>query len=297
MSVSLQSASDSDPASGRGQEPPVPAGREEPRHYTRSDASGVLREIWEYRELFYFLAWRDIKVRYKQTSLGVLWAVIQPLLTMLIFTVLFGRFANVPSEGLPRPLFYFSALLPWTYVSTTVNTAAMSLVGNSNLLTKIYFPRIILPISASLSGLLDFAIGVVMLAVLLVYFHIPLGLGIALWPALICLMAVLAVGIGTFLAAVNVKFRDVKYAIPFAIQIWLFVTPIIYPTSIIPERLRWLVALNPLAGIVEAFRSSLTPGAAIDWTSLGTSCALSVSLLLFAVIYFKRTERAFADIV
>ena len=269
MSVSLQSASDSDPASGRGQEPPVPAGREEPRHYTRSDASGVLREIWEYRELFYFLAWRDIKVRYKQTSLGVLWAVIQPLLTMLIFTVLFGRFANVPSEGLPRPLFYFSALLPWTYVSTTVNTAAMSLVGNSNLLTKIYFPRIILPISASLSGLLDFAIGVVMLAV----------------------------GIGTFLAAGNVKFRDVKYAIPFAIQIWLFVTPIIYPTSIIPERLRWLVALNPLAGIVEAFRSSLTPGAAIDWTSLGTSCALSVSLLLFAVIYFKRTERAFADIV
>lgn len=257
----------------------------------------TLRELREYRELFYFLAWRDVKVRYKQTFLGAAWAIIQPLLTMLLFTLLFGRLAGMPSNGLPLPLFYLAALLPWTYVSSTVSTASMSLVGNSNLLTKIYFPRLILPLSSAISGLLDFLVGSLLLVAVMAYYRVPPTWALLLWPVLILLMIMIASSVGVFLAALNVRFRDVKYAVPFGIQLWLFLTPIIYPSSIIPERFRWVLALNPLGGVVETFRYSLDPNLPVHWGQLGLSAATAVVLLILAVAFFKRTERAFADII
>jgi len=258
---------------------------------------GLLREFWHYRELFYFLAWRDVKVRYKQTAMGVAWAVLQPLLTMIVFVLLFGRLADIPTDGVPRPLFYLAALLPWTYVSSTVNAAGMSLVSNSQLLTKIYFPRLILPTSAALSALLDFFIGMVMLVALMIWYQVPVTWAMLLFPVLVVLQTLLALAVGIYLAALNVKYRDVKYALPFAIQLWLFATPIIYPTSIVPERFQWLIALNPLTGLIDAFRYSLLPGTQLRWDVLGISAATTVVLLLVAVAYFRRTENAFADII
>lgn len=260
-------------------------------------SGGALKEAWEYRELLYFLAWRDVKVRYKQTALGVLWAIIQPLLTMMIFTVLFGRLAKLPSDGVPLPIFYFSGLLPWIYVSTTVSNAAMSLLSNSNLLTKIYFPRFMLPAAAAVSGLLDFLIGSVVLAGLVLWYRLPVNWTILLWPALLVLMTMLALGVGMFLAALNVKYRDVKYAIPFAIQLWLFVTPVIYPASMIPARFQWLLALNPAGGLVEGFRHSLAPTGPMRWGLLGISAAMTTGIFIVALAYFKRTERTFVDIM
>jgi len=271
-----------------------------PFEHATEDRHGLgrtLQELRDYRELFFFLAWRDIKVRYKQTFLGAAWAIIQPLLTMLLFTLLFGRLAGMPSNGLPLPLFYLAALLPWTYVSSTVSTASMSLVGNSNLLTKIYFPRLILPLSSAISGLLDFLVGSLLLIVVMAHYRVPPTWALLLWPALIVLMIMIAASVGVFLAALNVRFRDVKYAVPFAIQLWLFLTPIIYPSSIIPERFRWILALNPLGGVVEMFRYSLDPNLPVHWEQLGFSAATAVVLLILAVAYFKRTERAFADII
>ena len=250
--------------------------REEPRVVKDYANLGTIRELWDYRELFYFLAWRDVKVRYKQTILGAVWAIIQPLFTMVIFTVVFGQIANISSEGVPRPVFYFSALLPWIYFSSTLTGAGMSLVSNSGLLTKIYFPRIILPAAAALVPLADFLVGSVLLIGFIVYYDIPIGWNLLLWPILVVPLALLAFGLGAFLAALNVKYRDVKYAIPFGIQLLLFMTPIIYPSSVFPERFRWLLALNPLSGL---------------------SLAVTAALLVLGVVYFKRTEKAFADII
>ena len=258
---------------------------------------GISRELWDYRELFFYLAWRDIQVRYKQTALGILWAVIQPFFTMVVFTVVFGQMANIPSEGIPRPIFYFSALLPWIYFSSTLSNAGLSLVSNAGLLTKIYFPRIILPAAAALGGLLDFMIGTLMLIGFVFYYHLPLGWHFLLWPVLAVPLVLLSFAIGTFLSALNVKYRDIKYAIPFGIQLWLFMTPIIYPSSIFPEAYRWMLALNPMSGIVEAFRYAVVPTQAVHWTHLWISFAMTVALLALAIIYFRRTERAFADIV
>ena len=258
---------------------------------------GTIRELWEYRELFYFLAWRDVKVRYKQTVLGVVWAVIQPLFTMVIFTVVFGQIANISSDGVPRPVFYFSALLPWFYFSSTLTSAGMSLVSNSGLLTKIYFPRIILPAAAVLVPLIDFLIGSVFLIGFIVYYDIPVGWNLLLWPFLVVPLAMLAFGVGAFLAALNVTYRDVKYAIPFGIQLLLFMTPIIYPSSVFPERFRWLLALNPLSGLIEAFRYAVVPTYSIHWEVLGLSLAVTTALLVLGVVYFKRTEKAFADVI
>ena len=268
-----------------------------PQRVVHDDSSGVLREFWNYRELFYFLAWRDVKVRYKQTIIGVAWAVLQPLLTMVVFTLLFGNLAGISTDGVPRPLFYFAALLPWTYVSTTVSASGMSLISNSQLLTKIYFPRLIMPTSAGLSGLLDFLIGTVILAVLMAWYRVPVGWSLLLWPVLVLQMTLLALGAGTFLAALNVKYRDVKYALPFVIQLWLFASPIIYPTSMVPERFQWILALNPLTGLVEAFRYSLLPGSPVHWDVLGISAVVTVAIAVVSVVYFRRTENAFADIV
>ncbi len=275
----------------------APRLREQPRVATDYAKLGTIRELWDYRELFYFLAWRDIKLRYKQTALGVLWVVIQPLLTMVVFTLLFGQLVKIPTDGIPRPIFYFSALLPWTYFSSTLTNAGLSLVTNSNLLTKIYFPRIILPAAPVLSGLLDFLIGSALLAGFLAYYRIPLGWNLLLWPLLIVPLALLALGVGCFLAALNVRYRDVRYAIPFAIQLWLFATPIIYPSSFIPERFQWLLALNPLSWIIEASRYALVPSQAIHWDALGLSLAVNLAIFFAGVAYFRRAERDFADIV
>jgi len=257
----------------------------------------MIRELWTYRELTYFLAWRDVKVRYKQTVLGVIWAIIQPLFTMVIFTLLFGQLAKIPTDGIPGPIFYFSALVPWIYFSTTLSSTGMSLVSNSNLLTKIYFPRIILPSAIALSNLVDFFIGSAMFIGFMVYYEIPLGWNLLLWPALVILLVLLSLSLGVFLAALNVKYRDFRYAIPFAVQLLMFATPIIYPVSMIPEKFRWLVALNPLSGVIEAFRYALVPSLTIDWGLLWFSIGVTAVLLVAGVAYFKKAEKAFADIV
>ncbi len=270
-----------------------------PPHALREHAQprGSLREAWGHRELLFFLAWRDVKVRYKQTALGVGWAVIQPLFTMVLFTVLFGRLAKVSSDGVPRPIFYFSALLPWLYLANTVTGASMSLVTNSNLLTKIYFPRLMLPAAVVLSGLMDFLIGSVLLVGFIVYYHVGVGWSLLLWPLLIAQMAMLALAIGLFLSAVNAKYRDVKYAIPFVVQLWMFITPVIYPVSLIPKAYRPLLAVNPAAGLIEAFRHAIVPSAPIHWDLLAISAATTVLAFVGALAFFKRAESAFADII
>jgi homopolymeric O-antigen transport system permease protein len=261
------------------------------------DFESPIQESWRYRELFYFFAWRDIKVRYKQTILGVVWAIIQPLFTVLVFTLLFGRLAGMPSDGTPHPIFYLSALLPWIYVSTTVIASGNSLVGNAGLITKVYFPRVILPASAALGALLDFAIGSVLLVVLMLVYRVEIHWTLLLWPLLVVPMFVLTVGIGMIMAALNVKYRDVKHAMPFGIQLWLFLTPIIYPTSMVPERFRALLALNPLGGLIEVFRWTVVPSRAPDAMQVLASGTLIGALWVIGWLYFRSTEKAFADIV
>lgn len=256
-----------------------------------------LHEFWRYRELFYFFVWRNVKIRYKQTILGAAWAVIQPLFTMIIFTVFFRQLANMPSDGIPYPIFSYSALLPWTYFATALTIAGNSVVTDRELITKVYFPRLTIPASSVFSGLVDFAIASVVLLGLMVYYRVTPSVGLLLWPVLIVPLVALALGVGMIFAALNVKYRDVKYALPFAVQIWLFVTPIIYPTSLVPERYRFLVALNPLTGLIEAFRSSLLPTRHVDWSLLGMSVAVTAGLLLVGAVYFRKAEREFADLV
>ena len=257
---------------------------------------GMIRELWAFRELIYFMAWRDVKVRYKQTVLGALWAVIQPLFTMVIFTLLFGQLAKIPTDGIPGPIFYFSALVPWIYFSTTFSNAGMSLVTNSNLLTKIYFPRVILPAAVALGNLMDFLISSIFLIGFIVYYQIPLGWHLLLWPALVVLLMLLSLSLGAFFAALNVKYRDIRYVIPFLIQLLMFATPIIYPASMIPERFQWLLALNPLSGLIEAFRYVVVPTHALDWNLLMLSVVIIGVLFVTSVVYFKSAERAFADL-
>jgi lipopolysaccharide transport system permease protein len=255
------------------------------------------RELWSYRELFFFLAWRDIKVRYKQSALGILWAILQPFCTMVIFTFVFGTLANIPTDGIPGPVFYFSALLPWTYFSSTLTGVSMSLVSNAGLLTKIYFPRIILPAAACLSGLVDFFIGSLFLAGFIIYYKMSVGWSLLLWPLLAIPLVLITFAAGSFLAALNVKYRDVKHAVPFAIQLGLFVTPVIYPTSLLPEAYRALLALNPLTAVIELFRYSLVPTQEIHVNAIVVSIAVLLVILPGGIWYFRRAERSFADIV
>jgi len=256
-----------------------------------------LKDLWRYRELFYFLAWRDIKVRYKQTALGVAWAVMQPVFNMLLFTVLFGRIARLPNDGTPYPVFYFCALLPWTYFASTLGTAGNSLVHDPNLITKVYFPRAILPASAAIGGLVDFCIGSVLLLGILSYYGIAFDWRTILWPILVVLLISLSLGVGMFLAALNVKYRDIKYIIPFVVQFLLFATPVVYSTRMIPDRYRLLAALNPLTGIIEGFRAVLVPTRPMDWSLLGISAVLSTAILFAGTMYFRSNERHFADVV
>jgi lipopolysaccharide transport system permease protein len=257
---------------------------------------GMIRELWAYRELIYFLAWRDVKVRYKQTVLGVLWAIIQPFFTMVVFTLLFGRLANISTGGVPGPIFYFSALVPWIYFSSTVTTAGMSLVANSALLTKIYFPRVILPSAAALGNIMDFFISSAFLVVFIIYYDVPLGWNLLLWPVLVVLLFLLSLGLGIIFAALNVKFRDIKYALPFFIQLLMFATPIIYPVSIVPERFQLLLALNPLSGLIEAFRFVVIPTQVPNWNHFTVSVVATGVLFIAGLFYFKRTEKAMADL-
>ncbi|OGG39307.1 phosphate ABC transporter permease [Candidatus Gottesmanbacteria bacterium RIFCSPLOWO2_02_FULL_42_29] len=256
------------------------------------------KELWLYRELFYIFVWRDIKVRYKQTAIGILWAILQPFLMMVIFSVFFGKLAKIPSGNIPYPVFVFAGLLFWNYFSTSVSSASNSLVEHENMIKKIYFPRLILPFSSSLTPMVDFCIAFIVLFGVMAYYHfVPNFFGILLIPFLLIISFFTASGIGLFLSAINVKFRDVRYALPFFIQILLFVTPVIYPTTIIPAQFQWLLALNPMTGVIEAARFSIF-GSPIENPSLLLISAIS-ALVLFSIgiLYFRKTERFFADIV
>ncbi len=256
-----------------------------------------LKEIWNYSEVLYFLAKKDIKVRYKQTVLGGLWAIIQPVCTMVVFTLFFGRLAKIPSDGIPYPIFVYAGLLPWTYFANTLAASGNSLVGSSHLITKIYFPRLIIPAASSLAGLLDFFIAMLVLGVLMIYYHFVPSIGILLFPVLVGLTFLCAMGVGLWLSALNVQYRDIRYVIPFLIQIWMFVSPVIYPVSMVKGKYQWLLALNPMGGVIKAYRASLLGHIPIDWLLLGLSTATIFVILVSGLYYFRRMEKHFADVV
>jgi lipopolysaccharide transport system permease protein len=255
-----------------------------------------LREIWIFRELLFFLTWRDIKVRYKQTVLGAAWAIIQPFFTMIVFSLFFGRLAKIPSDGIPYPLFNYAALLPWNYFSQSLSQSSNSLVGSANLIQKVYFPRLIIPISSVFSGLVDFSIAFSVLLAMMVYYAKTPTLGILLLPLFLLLALITALGVGLWLSALNAQYRDIRYIVPFLSQFWLFATPVVYPSSLLPEPWRTLYGLNPMVGVVEGFRWALLntdpPGA-----MLTLSVLMSIGILISGAFYFRRMERIFADVV
>ncbi|MEP6848112.1 MAG: ABC transporter permease [Acidobacteriota bacterium] len=255
-----------------------------------------LKDIWHYRDLLYILTVRDIKVRYKQTLLGAAWAVIQPLLTMVIFSLFFGKLAGLPSDNIPYPLFAYAGLLPWTFFSNAITNSGNSLIGNSSLITKVYFPRMIIPMASVASGLLDFLIAFVLLVILMFYYRVSISVNLLMLPVLVALTSLLAIGVGMWMSALNVKYRDIRYALPFLIQLGLFATPIIYPASMVPEKWRILLALNPMTGLIEAYRASFF-GKPFDWVGLGISTVLTLVILVYAAYSFRRMERSFADVI
>jgi lipopolysaccharide transport system permease protein len=255
-----------------------------------------LKDLWIYRELLYFLTWRDIKVRYKQTAIGVVWAILQPVLTTAIFTAIFTQFARFESLETPYSLFALSGLLLWLFVNNSINMSSNSLVGNANLVTKVYFPRLIVPISATLAGLLDLALGFLILFGLMFYYGVDLTWQILLAPVFVVQAILLTLSFGTLFSALNVRFRDVKFALPFALQIWLFLSPVFYPLNIFSEKRQILLAFNPLSGILEGFRASLF-GTSFNWTIIGISFALTLILMLVSIFVFKQMEDDFADLI
>ena len=255
------------------------------------------REIWQYRELLLFFVWRDLKVRYKQTATGVSWALFQPFFTMVVFSVFFGGFAQIPSDGIPYPIFVFVGLLMWQFFSSSLSDASSSLVANQQIITKVYFPLIILPASAILVKLADFFIAALILAGLMAYYqYVPTFAGLLIIPLLLLISFFAALGGGLLLAAINVKYRDVRYALPFFIQTLMFLTPVIYPPSI-AGRYAWILAINPMTGVINTARAVLLGGAPIDWTALGISGAVGLLILVVGFAYFKKTEKYFADII
>jgi len=260
-----------------------------------------LRVLRQYRELLYFLIWRDLKVRYKQTALGIGWIILQPLISMVIFSFLFGGLLEVPSGGVPYPIFVYAGLLPWNYFANSLNRSSTSLVNNQNLITKVYFPRLVVPISGVMSGLVDFSVSFIVLIVLMIIFKFYPTPYIMFLPSFLLLAIITALGFGLWLSALNVRYRDVNYITPFLIQIWMYLTPVIYPVTIIPEKFRFLLALNPMTGVVEGFRWALLGDQLTDVQPPGSIFLLSIAISLFVLvsgtIYFRRTERKFADII
>jgi homopolymeric O-antigen transport system permease protein len=272
----------------------IPPIRIEP---SRGWVSLKLREVWEYRELLFFLTWRNIQVRYKQTALGVTWAVIQPLFTMLVFSLFFGRLAKVPSDGVPYPIFAFAALVPWTFFSNGLSQSSNSLVGNSNLIKKVYFPRLTIPISTVLSGLVDFMLAFVMLLGMMFYYGIVPTANVLWIPLLLLLALVTSLGVGLWLSALNVQYRDVQHAVPFLTQFWMFSTPIAYPSSMLSEPWRTLYGLNPMVGVVEGFRWALLGTKAGPGAILIASSLVAALILVGGAFYFRRMEKTFADVI
>lgn len=263
---------------------------------TKSWVALDLKGLWTYRELLYFLTLRDVKVRYKQTLMGAAWAILQPLFAMLIFTLLFGKLARLPSDGIPYPLFAYAGLLPWTFFSNAISNSSNSLITSTNLITKVYFPRMIIPGAAVAAGLVDLAIAFLVLIGLMVYYGVAFSLTMLILPVLVMMSAVLALGVGMWLSALNVKYRDVRHALPFLIQLWMFLSPVIFPASMVPQKWRWLFLLNPLTGIIEGFRSALF-GRPFQWTALAISLAVTVIVLIYSAYTFRRMERQFADLI
>lgn len=270
----------------------------EPR---RGLAALKLGDVWAYRELLYFLVWRDVKVRYKQTVLGVLWVVLQPLASMAIFTVLFGILLKVPSGDAPYPVFAYAGLLPWGYFSAALSRSSGSVVGSAHLISKVYFPRLIVPLAGVMAGLVDFAISFVMLLIVMLCFGLTPTVGIVLVPVFVLLAMITALGFGLWLSALHVRYRDIGYLVPFLVQIWMYLTPVVYGSSIVPERYRFLLSLNPMTGVVEGFRWALLGQSFGDGQFslplFAISVAISLGVLVSGAFYFRTTERDFADVI
>ena len=255
-----------------------------------------LKELWAYRELLWVLTARDIKVRYKQTVLGFAWAIIQPVMMMVVFSIFFGRLAGMPSDGFPYPIFVYAGLLPWTFFANAVSTSGNSLIGSTQLVSKVYFPRLIIPLASVGGGLVDFALSAAVLLLLMLWYGVGWSVNLLLAPLLIVGVIFIALGVGTFLSALTVAYRDFRYVVPFMIQFWMFATPVVYPASLVPEGWRWLLFLNPMAGIIEGFRSAFL-GQALEVTTFLISLGVAFALFLVGVTYFEKVERRFADII
>jgi lipopolysaccharide transport system permease protein len=256
-----------------------------------------LGELWEYRELLYFLVWRDLKVRYKQTVIGVAWAIIQPVFTMIVFSIFFGRLAGLPSDGLPHPIFYYTALLPWTYFANALSQASNSIVAHQQVITKVYFARVLLPVSAVLSGLADFAVATAILFVMMFAYGIVPTWKVLWMLPLILLVILTAVAVSLWLSALNALYRDVRYAVPFLLQFWMFASPVAYPASLVPEQWRWLYGINPMAGVIEGFRWALTGVGPGPGPMMAVSVVVVLIVLVAGFFYFQRMERTVADVV
>jgi lipopolysaccharide transport system permease protein len=256
-----------------------------------------LPAIWQHRELLYFLVWREVKVRYKQTALGVAWALLQPLMTMAIFTVIFGLLVKMPSDGLPFPLFAYAALLPWTYFSEAMSRSSISLVGDAQLIRKVYFPRLIMPLSAVASPAVDFGLAFVLLLGMMTWYGVNPTWGIVLLPAFLLLALITALAVGLWLSALNVRYRDVRHTIPFLTQCWMYASPVVYPVSIVPEGWRTLYAINPMVGVIEGFRWGLLGNESPDVGVIAVSAMVIIGLLIGGLIFFKRMEQTFADVI
>jgi len=256
-----------------------------------------LRELWEFRELLFFFAWRDIKVRYKQTVMGASWAIIQPFFTMVIFSLFFGRLAKIPSDGVPYPVFSYAALVPWTFFANALTQASNSLVFSANMIKKIYFPRLALPIATVLAGVIDFALAFIVLLGIMLYYGLAPTINVVWLPFFLLLALVTSLGVGLWLSAMNVQFRDVRYTVPFLAQAWLFVTPIAYPSSMLAEPWRTVYGLNPMAGVVEGFRWALLGSGSAPGPMLIVSVAVALTLFVSGLFYFRRMEQSFADVL
>ena len=256
-----------------------------------------LNAVWHYRELLYFLIWRDIKVRYKQTVIGAGWAVLQPLMTMVIFSIVFGNFAKIPSDGVPYPVFAYAALLPWNFFAQALSRSGNSLVGSANLITKVYFPRLVIPIAAAVASIVDFAIALVILLGMMIWFSIPPTWATLTLPLFLALSLVTALSVGLWLSALHVRYRDVGYIIPFLTQVWMYASPVVYPVSVVPEKWRLVYSLNPIVGVIEGFRWALLNTHTPDFSAMAISGVIVIALLLGGIVYFRQMEQTFADVI